>query len=191
MSNEVRYGQRLSAFAANWRVLALRGLAALLFGLVVLFLPGVVLAVLALLFGIYAAVDGAILLVPALRTPERGARKWLPLLEGAVGVVAGLLVLLWTGLTASGLLYVIVAWALATGILKITTAIMLRGDVENGWLLAGSGALSVLFGVLLAALADSDLPSLTPVIGLFAMVVGLTLIVLAFRTRDRQRDREV
>ena len=191
MSNEVRYRQRLSAFAANWRVLALRGLAALLFGLVILFWPGVVLAVLALLFGIYAVVDGAILLVPALRTPERGARKWLPLLEGAAGVVAGLLVLLWTGLTASGLLYVIVAWALATGILKITTAIMLRGDVENGWLLAGSGALSVLFGVLLAALVDSDLPSLAPVIGIFAIVVGLTLIVLAFRTRDRQRDRKV
>ena len=191
MGNEVRYGQRLSAFAANWRVLALRGLAALLFGLVILFWPGVVLAVLALVFGVYAVVDGAILLVPALRTPERGARKWLPLLEGAAGVVAGLLVLLWTGLTASGLLYVIVAWALATGILKITTAIMLRGDVENGWLLAGSGALSVLFGVLLVALVESDLPSLAPVIGIFAIVVGLTLIVLAFRTRDRQRNREV
>ena len=191
MSNEVRYRQRLSAFAANWRVLALRGLAALLFGLVSLFWPGVVLAGLALLFGIYAVVDGAILLVPALRTPERGARRWLPLLEGAAGVVAGLLVLLWTGLTASGLLYVIVAWALATGILKITTAIVLRGDTENGWLLAGSGALSALFGVLLAALVDSDLPSLGPVIGIFAIVVGLTLIVLAFRTRDRQRNREV
>ena len=190
MSDEVGYRQRLSAFAANWRVLALRGLAALLFGLVILFWPGVVLAVLALLFGIYAVVDGAILLVPALRTPERGARTWLPLLEGAAGVVAGLLVLLWTGLTASGLLYVIVAWALATGILKMTTAIMLRGDVENGWLLAGSGALSVLFGVLLAALVDSDLPSLAPVIGIFAIVVGLTLIVFAFRTRDRQRDRQ-
>ena len=191
MGNEVRYRQRLSAFAANWRVLALRGLAALLFGLVILFWPGVVLAVLALVFGIYAVLDGAILLVPALRTPERGARKWLPLLEGAAGVVAGLLVLLWTGLTASGLLYVIVAWALATGILKMTTAIMLRGDVENGWLLAGSGALSVLFGVLLVALVDSDLPSLVPVIGIFAIVVGLTLIVFAFRTRDRQRNREI
>jgi len=191
MSNEIRYRQRLSAFAANWRVLALRGLAALLFGLVILFWPSVVLAVLALLFGIYAVVDGAILLVPALRTPERGARTWLPLLEGTASVVAGLLVLFWTGLTASGLLYVIVAWALATGILKITTAIMLRGDVENGWLLAGSGALSVLFGVLLAALADSDLHSLAPVIGIFAILVGLTLIVLAFRTRDRQPNREV
>jgi len=190
MSDEVRYTQRLRAFADNWRVLALRGLAALLFGLVILFWPSLVLAVLTLIFGIYAAVDGAILLVPALRTSEQGARKWLPLLEGTAGVVAGLLVLLWAGLTATGLLYVIVAWAFTTGILKITTAIVLRGDTENGWLLAGSGALSVLFGVLLATLADSDLPSIAPFIGIFAMVVGLALIVFAFRTRDRARDRQ-
>ena len=75
MSNERRYQQRLSTFAANWRALALRGLVALLFGLVVLFWPGLVLTVLALLFGIYAAVDGAITFVPALRSPEPGHAK--------------------------------------------------------------------------------------------------------------------
>jgi uncharacterized membrane protein HdeD (DUF308 family) len=190
MSNERRYRQRLSTFAANWRVLALRGLAALLFGLVVLFWPGLVLAVLTLLFGIYALVDGGVVLVPALRSSEQGARRWLPLAEGTVGVIAGLLALLWPGMTASGLLYVIVGWALLTGILKTLTAIMLRSEVENGWLLAGSGALSVLFGVILAALAGSDLPSLAPFIGVFALVVGLALIVFAFRTRDRQRNRQ-
>jgi len=189
MSNERRYRQRLSTFAANWRVLALRGLAALLFGLVVLFWPGLVLAVLTLLFGIYALVDGGVVLVPALRSSEQGARRWLPLAEGTVGVIAGLLALLWPGMTASGLLYVIVGWALLTGILKTLTAIMLRSEVENGWLLAGSGALSVLFGVILAALAGSDLPSLAPFIGVFALVVGLALIVFAFRTRDRERNR--
>ena len=110
--------------------------------------------------------------------------------EGAVGVVAGLVALLWPGMTTSGLLYVIVGWAVASGILKITTAIVLRSEVENGWLLAGSGALSVLFGVILAALVDSDLPSLAPLIGVFAIVVGLALIVFAFRTRDRQRTRQ-
>jgi uncharacterized membrane protein HdeD (DUF308 family) len=97
----------------------------------------------------------------------------------------------WPGLKVSGLLYVIAAWALLTGILKILTAIVLRSEVENGWLLAGSGTLSVLFGTILAALAGSDLPSLAPFIGVFAMVVGLALIVLAFRTRDRQRNRQV
>jgi uncharacterized membrane protein HdeD (DUF308 family) len=190
MSSQRRYGQRLSAIAANWRVLALRGLAAMIFGLVILLWPGAILAVLTLVFGIYAIVDGGIVLVPALRTSGRGARRWLPLAEGAVGVIAGLLALLWPGLTVSGLLYVIVGWALATGILKVATTIMMRSEVENAWLLAGSGALSVLFGVVLAALVGSDLPALAPFIGVFAIVVGLALIVFAFRTRDRQRTQQ-
>jgi uncharacterized membrane protein HdeD (DUF308 family) len=191
MSNEGRYRQRLSAIAANWRALALRGFIALLFGLIVLFWPGLVLAVLSLLFGIYALVDGGVVLVPALRSSDRSARRWLPLAEGAVGVIAGLLALLWPGLTASALLYVIAGWAVATGILKILTTIVLRSEVENGWLLAGSGALSVLFGAILAALAGSNLPSLAPYIGVFAIVVGLALIVFAYRMRDRQRNRQV
>src|ERR671921_2775511 len=95
MSNEGRYRQRLSTLAANWRALALRGFVALLFGLVVLFWPSLVLTVLALLFGIYAAVDGAITFVPALRSPDRGAQTSLPLAAGAVGIVAGLVAILW------------------------------------------------------------------------------------------------
>jgi uncharacterized membrane protein HdeD (DUF308 family) len=191
MSNAGRYRQRLRTLAANWRALALRGFAALLFGLVVLFWPGLILAVLSVLFGIYALVDGGVVLVPALRTSDRSARRWLPLSEGAVGVIAGLVALLWPGMTASGLLYVIAGWAVATGILKITTTLVLRGEVENGWMLAGTGALSVLFGAIVAALAGSDLPSLAPFIGVFAIVVGLALIIFAFRTRDRQRTRQV
>jgi uncharacterized membrane protein HdeD (DUF308 family) len=187
MSDEGRYQQRLSTFAANWRALALRGLVALMFGLVVLFWPGLVFAVLALLFGLYAVVDGAITFVPALRSSDRGARRWLPLTEGAVGVIAGLVALLLSGMTGNGLVYVIVGWALATGALKILTAILLRAEVENGWLLAGSGALSVLFGVLIAALAGSDVPILAPLIGAFAVIVGLALIVFAFRLREHRR----
>ena len=191
MSSQGRYRQRLSRFAENWRAMALRGLVAVLFGLVILFWPGLILAVLSLFFGIYALVDGGVVLVPALRrSSDRGARRWLPLAEGTAGVIAGLVALLWPGLSASGLLYTIVGWAVATGILKILTAIVLRSDVENGWLLAGGGALSVLFGVILAALVGSDLPSLAPFIGVFAVVVGLALIVFALRIRDRQRNRQ-
>jgi len=187
VSNEGRYNQRLSTIAASWRALALRGLVALLFGLVVLFWPGLVLAVLALLFGIYAMVDGAITFVPAFRSSDRDARRSLPLAEGAVGIIAGLVALLWVGMSGNGLIYVIVGWALATGVLKILTAMVLRTEVENGWMLAGSGALSVLFGVLLAVLAGSDVPFLAPLIGVFAVVVGLALIVFAFRLRERTR----
>jgi uncharacterized membrane protein HdeD (DUF308 family) len=186
MGEEESYRQRLSTLAANWRALALRGLIALLFGLVVLFWPGLVLTVLSVLFGIYAAVDGAITLVPALRSPDRGTQRTLPLAEGAVGIVAGLVALLWPGLTAIGLVYVIAGWAVVTGVLKIITAILLRAEVQNGWMLAGSGALSALFGILLVTLARSDVPFLAPFIGGFAVVVGLALIVFAFRLRERR-----
>jgi uncharacterized membrane protein HdeD (DUF308 family) len=186
MSEQGRYRQRLSTLATNWRALALRGLIALLFGLVVLFWPSLVLTVLSILFGLYAAVDGAITLVPALRSPDRGTRRTLPLAEGVVGIIAGLVALLWPGLTSIGLVFVIAVWAVATGVLKILTAILLRAEVQNGWILAGSGALSALFGVLLVALSRSDVPFLAPFIGGFAVVVGLALIVFAFRLRERR-----
>lgn len=186
MSNEGRFQRRLSTLATNWRALALRGLVALLFGLVVLFWPGLVLTVLSVLFGIYAAIDGAITFVPALRSPERGTQRTLPLVEGAVGIFAGLVALLWPGLTTIGLVYVIALWAIATGGLEILTAMFLRAKVQNGWMLAGSGALSALFGILLLVLARSDVPFLAPFIGGFAVVVGLALIVFAFRLRERR-----
>jgi uncharacterized membrane protein HdeD (DUF308 family) len=186
MSEQGRYRQRLSTLATNWRALALRGVIALLFGLVVLFWPSLVLTALSVLFGIYAAVDGAITLVPALRSPNRGTRRTLPLAEGAVGIIAGLAALLWPGLTSIGLVYVIAVWAVASGVLKVLTAVLLRADVQNGWMLAGSGALSALFGILLVALARSDVPFLAPFIGGFAVIVGLALIVFAFRLRERR-----
>jgi uncharacterized membrane protein HdeD (DUF308 family) len=109
------------------------------------------------------------------------------LAEGSVGIVAGPVAVLWPGLTTSGLVYVIAGWAVFTGVLKILTAILLRSRVDNGWLLAGSGALSALFGIQLVVLADSDVPFLAPLIGGFAVVVGLALIVFAFRLRKRRR----
>jgi uncharacterized membrane protein HdeD (DUF308 family) len=180
----------LSRFAENWRAVALRGLVAVLFGLVVLLWPGLILTVLTLLFGVYALVDGAVAFVPALRTLDRGARKWLPLTEGAVGVVAGVVALLWPGMTVSGLLYIIVAWAVVTGILKILTAIVLRQEIEDRRPMVLGGALSVLFGAILgaalAALSDADLPSLARLVGALAVVVGLAMITFAIRLRDRR-----
>ncbi len=82
-------------------------------------------------FGVYAPVDGGVVLVPALRSSARGARKWLPLAKESVGVIAGLVALLWPGKTASGQLNVLVGWAVGTGILKLITAIVLRSEVEE------------------------------------------------------------
>jgi uncharacterized membrane protein HdeD (DUF308 family) len=173
----------LPAGAGHWWALALRGLVALLFGLVVLFWPGLVLAVLTILFGLYAVVDGAITFWPALGSSDQSPRRWLPLAEGAVGIIAGLIALLWPGLTIDGLVYVIVGWAVVTGTLRILTAILLRAEVETGGLLAGSGALLVLLGILFAALAGADVPFLATLVGAFAVVFGILLLITAVRVR--------
>ena len=172
--------------SGNWWALALRGLAAALFSLLALIWPGVSLAVLILLFGAYALVDGVFGIAAAIRSSS--GRRWLLLAEGVIGLLAGLVAFVWPGLTALALLYVIAFWAIFTGILKIATAISLRREIRNEWLLILSGVLSVLFGLLLAASPAAGLLALVWLIGVYALVIGGLLIALAFRVRGWRRS---
>ena len=172
--------------SGNWWALALRGLAAALFSLLALIWPGVSLAVLILLFGAYALVDGVFGIAAAIRSSS--GRRWLLLAEGVIGLLAGLVAFVWPDLTALALLYVIAFWAIFTGILKIATAISLRREIRNEWLLILSGVLSVLFGLLLAASPAAGLLALVWLIGVYALVIGGLLIALAFRVRGWRRS---
>src|SRR5690349_5253718 len=116
----------VDTLAHNWWAVLVRGLLAVLFGLVTLTAPGISLAVLVLLFGAYAFVDGAFAIVSAFRRAARSDRWWLLFIEGVAGVVVGVATLFWPGLTALVLLYMIAAWALVTGVLEIAAAIRLR-----------------------------------------------------------------
>jgi uncharacterized membrane protein HdeD (DUF308 family) len=111
------------------------------------------------------------------------SQRWLLLTEGALGVVAGLIAFFWPGLTALVLLYVIAAWAIFTGVLEIMSAISLRREIDNEWMMILGGALSVLFGVLLAVLPGVGLLSLTWLIGIYALIFGVAFIILGFRVR--------
>ena len=110
----------------NWWVALIRGIAGVLFGIATFIAPGVSLAVLVLLFGAYALVDGVLAVVTAVRRRDVSDRWWMLLLEGVVGIAAGVVTLVWPGITALALLYVIAAWALLTGALEIAAAIRLR-----------------------------------------------------------------
>src|SRR5919112_2093239 len=100
----------------SWWALALRGLVAILFGLAALFWPGLILAVLIVLFGAFALVDGVLAVIAAFGSSGRGARRGLLLIEGVVGILFGLVALLWPDLTALALLYIIAFWAILGGI---------------------------------------------------------------------------
>ena len=178
-------GLVLPVLSRNWWMLALRGLAAIVFGVLAFVWPDITLFALVLLFGAYMLVDGIFAIVAGVRSAGREARWWLLLIEGVLGVLAGLVAAFWPGLTALALLYFIAAWAIVSGILEIVGAIRLRQEIEGEWALGLSGALSVLFGILLVVIpAPAGLLSLVWLIGAYALAFGVLLLVLAFRVRS-------
>src|SRR5919197_1255421 len=118
----------LQRAADHWWVFALRGIAAIIFGILAFIWPGVTLAFLVLLWGAYALVDGVLGLLAGFRTGQD--HRWALLIEGLVGIAAGIATFVWPGLTALVLVYIIAAWALITGILEIIAAIRLRKVIE-------------------------------------------------------------
>ena len=170
----------------SWWVLALRGLVAILFGLAALFWPGLILAGLIVLFGAYALVDGILAVIAAFRSSGRGRRRPLLLIEGVIGILFGILALLWPDLTALTLVYLIAFWAILSGIARIVMAIMLRREIENEWSIALSGMLSVILGVVLVLLPGAGLVAYTWLVGLLALAVGIALVYYAFRVRGQR-----
>src|SRR5579863_9523695 len=122
----------LHSLVRNWWALALRGLVAVLFGLLTFFLPGITLVTLVLLFGAYALVDGVFNVVAFFRV---ASHQWALLVEGAIGIIAGLLTFSWPAITALALLYLIAFWAILTGIFEVVAGILLRKTIANEWLL--------------------------------------------------------
>ena len=181
----------LPLLTRNWWALALRGLASILFGILAFAWPGITLFVLVIFFGAYLLVDGIFAIVAAVRAAGEEARWWLLLIEGILGVVAGLVAFFWPGLTALALLYLVAAWAIVTGIMEIVGAIRLRQEIVGEWALILSGALSFIFGVLLVVIpARAGLLSLTWLIGIYAIAFGVIMLVLAFRVRGLARSAE-
>jgi len=175
----------LRLLARNWWVLVLRGLLAVIFGVLALVWPGATIRVLVVLFGAYAIVDGLVSFFSALTNRRRG---WLLLLEALISIAVGVLVLIWPQITALVMLYLIAGWAVLTGILEIVAAVELRREVEGEWALGLAGVLSILIGVLLALQPGSGLVFIAWLIGIYAIVFGILLTILGFRLR-RLRER--
>jgi uncharacterized membrane protein HdeD (DUF308 family) len=172
----------VDALARHWWVVALRGLAAVLFGVLAFVWPGMTLAVLVLLFGAYALVDGILGIVVAVRGDS--THRLFMGLEGLVGVLAGLATFVYPGLTALVLLYIIAFWAVVTGVLEVVAAVRLRRAITNEWGLIIGGVLSVLFGIVLIVSPGAGALAVVFVIGAYAVLFGVTLLMLSWRLRS-------
>jgi uncharacterized membrane protein HdeD (DUF308 family) len=172
-----------AVLARNWWLVALRGAAAIVFGILAFATPGLTLAVLILLFGAYALVDGIANIIAVFRRHEAEQPWWALLVEGIVSVAAGVVAFVWPGLTAIALVYLIGAWAVITGVLEIVAAVRLREEIQGeAWLIL-SGALSVVFGLLVMFAPGAGALAVVFYIGAYAIVFGALLLGVAFRLR--------
>jgi uncharacterized membrane protein HdeD (DUF308 family) len=183
----------VTALAARWWVPVLRGLAAILLGVLAIVLPGPSLLALLLVWGAYAVADGILSLVLSLRGARAGRRWGWLLFEGIVSLAAGLLTFVWPGMTALALLILIAARALVAGVAAIAAAIRLRRQINGEWLLAASGLLSIALGVILIAAPGAGALAIVWTIGCYALVFGALLIAFGLRLQrwDRAEDRGI
>ncbi len=170
--------------AHNWWALALRGLAAIIFGILAFIWPGGAFTVLVWLFGAYALWDGIFSIVAAIRRRNTASHWWALLLEGIVGIIAGLIAFFYTGIAGLALLYLIAGWALVTGILEMVSAVRLRREITGEWALFLSGLLSVVFGILIAIFPGAGILTVIWLIAAYAILFGILMIILAFRLRS-------
>ena len=173
----------LHILARNWWAIALRGLMSLLFGLLTILIPGVTLLTLVLLFGAYALVDGIFNVTASFRS---ASHHWAFLVEGLIGIAAGVLTFAWPAITTMALLYLIGFWAILTGVLEIAAGIRLRKSIANEWALLLMGAFSVLFGLVILFAPGTGALAIVLWIGVYALLFGLFLLVLAVRLRGHR-----
>ena len=173
----------LKQLTHNWWAVLLRGVVAILFGAIALVWPGLTLEVLVLFFGAYVLVDGVFAIIAALTHRTGHDRWWVLLLEGLVGIAAGIITFFLPGVATLALIYIIALWAIVTGVLEIIAGIGLRKEIQGEWLLAISGIVSLGLGVLLLVFPSAGEVTIIWLIGVYASLFGLMLLGLGLRLR--------
>lgn len=176
----------LQSMARSWWVWLLRGIAAIVFGIIAFVSPAATLLALVIVFGIYAIFDGVLAVVTAFQIREDAKHWWVVLLEGLAGILFGIIALVYSLITAGALLLLIAFWAVVTGIMEIIAAIRLRREITNEWSLILTGIFSVILGVMLFVFPGAGL-ALVWTIGLYAVFFGVLMIIFGFEVRSLAR----
>ena len=193
MSSSIREQARREAVplsAESWRMVALRGVLALMFGIIAIVYPAVTILALVLLFAAFALLDGGLSIAEAVYRMRRHERWGLPLLNGLVGIAVGTAAVLWPGLTAIAFVVLVAVWALLSGVLLVMTAWRIRRSKGGDWLLL-AGILSVAAAGLLITASVAGVIVLAWWIGAYALFLSGLLLVHAFKLRARARHHEL
>lgn len=168
----------------NWWAWVLRGILAIVFGILTFIVPEATLWTLTLLFAAYAVVEGIVNAIAAVRAPQGMRRWWVLLLEGVASVAAGFVAFLYPGITILVFVTLIGVWAIITGAFEIAAAIRLRKQIKGEWLLVLSGVLSIVFGAIFLFLPTIGALTLAFYVGAYAIIFGIFLVALGFKLRS-------
>lgn len=175
--------QLVNIFSRNWWLLLIRGVVAILFGILLWLQPEISLMAMLLFFGTFALIDGTLGIWTAIAGHKMHEHWWVLFLWGLIGIAVGILTFAVPGVTALALLFYIAIWAVATGALQIVAAIRLRKEITGEWLLFLGGLASLIFGILLMIQPTAGVLALLWLIGTYAIIFGILLVSLAFKTR--------
>lgn len=178
-------GAMAASLARNWWAVLLRGIVTLLFGLAAIFMPGVTLYSLVLVFAVYMLFDGALAITAAIRAAQRHERWSLFVLEGIADLIAGGVALVIPSAALFAFVILAAFWAVISGALMLAAAFRLKPDHGRAWLVVG-GLASIAWGVLLGLFPVAGLVVLTWWLGAYALVFGVSLVFLAFALRRRR-----
>ena len=166
-----------------WWIPLLRGLAAILFGIVALAMPGITLASLILVFGVWLLIDGVFAIFHAFSGRRETPRWWMMLLEGLIAAALGIFALRSPAMAALTLLFYIACWAIISGIIRIVLAFALRREIQGEWWMILGGFASVLFGLIMIVRPGAGALALLTIIGIWSILAGIALVMLAFKAR--------
>lgn len=171
------------AWARNWWAAVIRGVVAIIFGLLAITHPGFTFVALVLLFGAYALVDGIFAIISAVQQHAEHGRLRGMLLEGIAGIILGIVTFFFTMVAVATAVFVIAAWAMITGILELVAAIRLRQVVEGEFWLGLAGVASIIFGIVIFLNPAAGVAAIGTIIGVYALIFGVLLIGLGIRLR--------
>jgi uncharacterized membrane protein HdeD (DUF308 family) len=168
----------------NWWAMLIRGIVAVLLGLMVFFRHGIKFNTLVLVFSAYALVDGLVAFAGAVRAVEAKQRWWPLMIEGVAGLTTAIVTVAWPTLNELALVYIIAAWGFVTGLLEIASGLRLRKYVAGEWLLTMSGVTSIALGFFALVLPLTTPTEIALWVGGYALAFGTVLIALGIRLRS-------
>lgn len=167
-----------------WWAMILRGILAILFAILALFWTGFTLELLVLVFGAFVLVEGIVSIFGSVGAAEAHKEWWAYLLRGILGIVVGLLILFWSGITAAVFVYLIAIWAVLMGIIELWMSSKFIEGIPGKWAVTTVGILSILVGIIIMIFPYSSLIIITWLIGIFALISGISLIVFGFQIKN-------